>query len=285
MAQTTTLTPDLQRKEVEQYLSSQFPDLSAALTEMALNRPSDPKAFLGRYLLRHSNYNGPLLADLDNYLQNSSNKLPNKPLRIIIAGAACSGKGTQCELIKKDYGVVHISTGDLLRDAVAAGSDLGKQAKAYMDQGQLVPDDLIIGIVQDRLNEQDCKDRGWLLDGFPRSPGQADALNAAGVIPDIFLVLDVPDEVLIERVTGRRLDPVTGKIYHLKFDPPPSGEILNRVIQRSDDTEAKIRVRLDNYKANVASVESRYTAIMKRIDGNRKKESVYQSISFILSSL
>ena len=123
---------------------------------------------------------------------------------------------------------MHLSTGDMLRAAVKEGTELGKQAQAVMEAGQLVPDELIIGVVVDRLRQSDCVEKGWLLDGFPRTKPQADALNAAGMVPDCFLLLDVPQEVLVERVTGRRTDPETGKIYHLTFSPPENEEIAAR---------------------------------------------------------
>ena len=137
-----------------------------------------------------------------------------RPLKIIIAGAPASGKGTQCEVIKADYNVVHLSTGDILRAAVKAGSELGAEAKSYMDSGNLVPDELITGVVCDRLSQPDCEYQGWLLDGFPRTSAQAEALSRAGYDPDAFILLDVPQQCLVERVTGRRTDPETGKIYH-----------------------------------------------------------------------
>ncbi|MFN9981871.1 MAG: adenylate kinase family protein, partial [bacterium] len=144
-----------------------------------------------------------------------------RPLSIIIAGAPASGKGTQCEVIKELYDVVHLSTGDILRAAVAARTPVGIVAKGYMDAGKLVPDEVIINIVKDRLQEEDCQTRGWLLDGFPRTKAQAEALKEAGVCADCFIFLNVPDEILVERVVGRRTDPVTGKIYHVKYFPPP----------------------------------------------------------------
>ena len=142
------------------------------------------------------------------------------PIKIIIAGAPASGKGTQCELIREKFGVVHLSTGDMLREASAAGTEVGKLAQEYMSQGKLVPDEVIIGAVKERLAQPDCQQKGWLLDGFPRTGAQAQALVDAGIHADTFIFLDVPDEDLIERVVGRRADPVTGKIYHMKFSPP-----------------------------------------------------------------
>ncbi|CAM9554560.1 unnamed protein product, partial [Discosporangium mesarthrocarpum] len=199
--------------------------------------------------------------------------------RIIISGAPASGKGTQCELIKERYGVVHLSTGDMLRQAVKDETPVGLEAKSYMDKGLLVPDEVIIGIVCDRLAEADCQEKGWLLDGFPRTRAQvcacyADALTDAGIKADSFLLLNVPDEVLISRVVGRRLDPVTGAIYHIDFSPPPEGEVAGRVIQRSDDTAEKARVRLLAYHSNIDAIKGCYQDIMHSLDGAQPKSTV-----------
>ncbi|KAJ1476287.1 adenylate kinase-domain-containing protein, partial [Baffinella frigidus] len=142
------------------------------------------------------------------------------PKKIIISGAPASGKGTQCEFLVQKFGVVHISTGDALREQVVkAGTDLGKKAKGFMDSGGLVPDEVMIGIVNARLAEKDCVEKGWLLDGFPRTAAQAEAIKKGGHTADKFIILNVPDNILIERCVGRRTDPVTGKIYHTKFNP------------------------------------------------------------------
>lgn len=132
--------------------------------------------------------------------------------------------------------------------------------------------------VKDRLEESDCQANGWLLDGFPRTQAQAKALEDAGVSAGCFLFLDVPDEVLVERVVGRRTDPETGKIYHMTFSPPDDEEILNRLEQRSDDTEEKVKVRLEQFHANVDAVKDSYTDIMVSIDGNRSPSVVSEEI-------
>eukprot|EP00591_Stephanopyxis_turris_P001755 CAMPEP_0195517670 /NCGR_PEP_ID=MMETSP0794_2-20130614/11224_1 /TAXON_ID=515487 /ORGANISM="Stephanopyxis turris, Strain CCMP 815" /LENGTH=283 /DNA_ID=CAMNT_0040646509 /DNA_START=43 /DNA_END=894 /DNA_ORIENTATION=+ len=201
-----------------------------------------------------------------------------KPLGLIIAGAPASGKGTQCETIKETYGVVHLSTGDMLRAAVAAKSEVGISAKEYMDSGKLVPDEVIIGVVKDRLDELDCRTSGWLLDGFPRTRAQADALAEAGITADCFVFLDVPDSVLVERVVGRRTDPETGKIYHMTFSPPDDEEVLARLVQRSDDTEEKVKVRLEQFHANVESVMGCYKDISCEIDGTGNPTDVSKTI-------
>lgn len=199
-------------------------------------------------------------------------------LNIIIAGAPASGKGTQCEVIKEKFGIVHLSTGDMLRAAVAAKTEVGVKAKDFMDSGKLVPDEVIIGIIRDRLAESDCQTDGWLLDGFPRTEEQAKALAAVGASADCFIFLDVPDEVLVERVVGRRTDPVTGKIYHMTFSPPDDEEILARLDQRSDDTEEKVKVRLEQFHANVEAVKGSYEDIMVKIDGNQSPQVVSKEI-------
>lgn len=201
-----------------------------------------------------------------------------------IAGAACSGKGTQCELIKERYNLVHLSTGDMLRDEVKARSELGLEAEKFMNSGLLVPDQLIINIVKVRLQQPDCAERGWLLDGFPRTAVQAKTMIDEGIVPDVFLSLDVPDEALIERVTGRRLDPETGRIYHLKFDPP-SDDIKDRLIQRSDDTEEKIKVRLAQHHQNISAIEELFASQMSRVDGNAPKTTVFSTVCLAIDQI
>jgi adenylate kinase len=171
-------------------------------------------------------------------------------------------------VIKKELGVVHLSTGDMLRAAVKDGTELGVKAKQFMDAGQLVPDELIINVVVERLQQPDCQSKGWLLDGFPRTRAQADALAGLGIVADSFILLDVPQEVLVERVTGRRTDPETGKIYHMKFSPPTEPEVISRLVQRSDDTEEKIVVRYKEFCSHVDSVRECYKDITLWVDGS-----------------
>ena len=204
--------------------------------------------------------------------------------KIIIAGAPASGKGTQCAVIQQRFHVVHLSTGDMLRAAVAAGTAVGQQAKDYMDNGMLVPDEVIIGIVKDRLAESDCQTRGWLLDGFPRTAAQARALEEAGVVADCFVFLNVPDNVLVERVVGRRTDPDTGKIYHMTFSPPENEEVEARLVQRSDDTEEKVKVRLEQFHANVDAIKDSYTDISFSVDGNQAPAVVSELICEAIES-
>lgn len=208
--------------------------------------------------------------------------VPKAPPKILISGAPASGKGTQCNLLVEHYGVVHISTGDMLREAVKAETPLGLQAKKYMDFGTLVPDDLVISLLQDRIVRDDCRQKGWLLDGFPRTAVQAKALDDAGITPSAVLVLEVPDDILVERVVGRRIDPETGEIYHVKFNPAPSAEIAARLVTRSDDTEEKARIRLRTYYEHSQSILDHYSSALKKIDGNRSKSEVFDDIVGII---
>ncbi|KNA23673.1 hypothetical protein SOVF_022640 [Spinacia oleracea] len=209
----------------------------------------------------------------------------SRPLRIMISGAPASGKGTQCELITDKYGLVHIAAGDLLRAEISSGSENGKRAKEYMDKGQLVPDEIVVMMVKDRLLQPDTQEKGWLLDGYPRSLSQAIALKDLGFQPDLFILLEVPEELLVERVVGRRLDPITGKIYHLTYSPPETDEIASRLTQRFDDTEEKVKLRLQTHHQNVEAVLSMYKDIIIKVDGSALKQDVFAEIDMALSKL
>lgn len=204
------------------------------------------------------------------------------PLRIMISGAPASGKGTQCELIVQQYNLTHISTGDLLRAEVAAGTENGKLAQEYMQRGELVPNDVVVAMVEKKLTSAT---NGWLLDGYPRSLSQAEALENMNIRPHLFILLEVPDEILVGRVVGRRLDPVTGKIYHLMYSPPETPEIAARLIQRGDDTEEKVKLRLETYYSNVQSVLDVYKPVTKVVDGNRPKTEVFADIQNLITEL
>jgi adenylate kinase len=171
-------------------------------------------------------------------------------MRLILLGAPGAGKGTQANFIKEKFNIPQISTGDMLRAAVKAGTPLGLEAKKVMDAGGLVSDDIIIGLVKDRLKQPDCAN-GYLFDGFPRTIPQADAMKEAGVSIDYVLEIDVPDEAIIERMSGRRVHQTSGRTYHVKFNPPKvpgkddvTGEDL---IQRDDDQEDTVKKRLKVY--------------------------------------
>lgn len=208
-----------------------------------------------------------------------------EPLKIMISGAPASGKGTQCELIKKKYQLVHIAAGDLLRAEVAAGSENGKRAKEFMEKGKLVPNEIVVMMVKERLLQKDAQENGWLLDGYPRSLSQAKALEDLNIHPDLFILLDVSEDILVERVVGRRLDPVTGKIYHLKYSPPENEEIAARLTQRFDDTEEKVKLRLRTHNQNVDAVLAVYKDVIYKVNGNAPKEVVFDEIDNALSSV
>lgn len=208
-----------------------------------------------------------------------------KELQIIISGAPAAGKGTQCEFIKSNFGVVHISTGELLRSAMRDNSDLGNHVRAYMDAGKLVPDNIIIDVVCSRLSQQDCQQRGWLLDGFPRTKAQADALFRVGHIADCFILLDVAQSILLDRITGRRTDPITGKVYHLTHNPPLDPEVQKRIVQRSDDTAEKLVARYADYQAHTGAIRSYYEDKMVTVDGSGNKDSIRAHISDVLSKI
>ncbi|XP_039121827.1 adenylate kinase, chloroplastic-like [Dioscorea cayenensis subsp. rotundata] len=208
-----------------------------------------------------------------------------EPLKVMISGAPASGKGTQCEFIKNKYGFVHISAGDLLRAEVSAGTENGKRAKEHMEKGMLAPDEIVVLMVKERLLQPDAQQNGWLLDGYPRSASQAKALEDLGIRPDIFILLDVNEETLVERVVGRRLDPVTGKIYHLKYSPPENEEIAARLTLRFDDTEERVKLRLQTHHQNVEAVLSLYKDLVFKVDGNAQKDKVFTEIDNALSAL
>lgn len=183
-------------------------------------------------------------------------------MRLILLGAPGAGKGTQATFICKQFGIPQISTGDMLRAAVKAGTPLGLQAKSVMDSGALVSDDIIIGLVQERITQPDCA-KGFLFDGFPRTLPQADALKAAGVKLDYVLEIDVPFDAIIERMSGRRSHLPSGRTYHLKFNPPKvagvddvTGEPL---VQRDDDREETVNKRLQVYSAQTRPLVDYYS--------------------------
>lgn len=198
-----------------------------------------------------------------------------QPPRLVISGPPASGKGTQCEWLVKAFHVVHLSTGDMLRAAIEANAPLGRDAKAFMDAGELVPDELIIELILDRLQRPDCVRHGWLLDGFPRTRAQALAMMAKGVVPDAMLVLEVPDGDIVQRIAGRVLDPETGKTYHLTFNPPPD-DVAGRCVVRSDDNAETIRVRLATYHANCVAVTSVFASACEVVyaDGTQPIERI-----------
>jgi adenylate kinase len=171
-------------------------------------------------------------------------------MKLILLGAPGAGKGTQAAFLCQKYGIPQISTGDMLRAAVKAGTEMGLAAKKVMDAGGLVSDEIIIGLVKERIAQADCAN-GFLFDGFPRTIPQADAMKAAGVKIDTVLEIDVPDEAIIERMSGRRVHVASGRTYHVKYNPPKTAGVDDvtgeALIQRDDDQEETVRKRLQIY--------------------------------------
>lgn len=199
------------------------------------------------------------------------------PRRLIISGPPGSGKGTQCAKLVGKYGVAHISTGDALRAQRRAGTPLGQKAQSYMDAGDLVPDQLVLEIVKAETEKPECR-KGWLLDGVPRTAVQAEALNGMGLVPEAFILLEVADDLLVDRITGRLTDPVTGAIYHERNNPPPTAEVRARCTRRKDDTEDALRQRLKAYHRNVDAVRGFYQKELVRVDGNQPREKVFRDV-------
>ncbi len=182
-------------------------------------------------------------------------------MRILLLGAPGAGKGTQAQFLMSKFGIPQVSTGDMLRGAIRAGSPLGIEAKTYMDQGALVPDKLVIALVKDRIQQADCT-QGFIMDGFPRTLPQAEALRSIGVDFDFVLEIDVPDDEVIRRISGRRVHPASNRIYHIEFSPPKvaghddvTGEPL---VQRPDDQEATVKSRLAIYHAQTQPLVQYY---------------------------
>jgi adenylate kinase len=216
-------------------------------------------------------------------------------LNLILLGPPGAGKGTQAERLREDFGLPHISTGDMLRAEVGAGSELGLAAKRYMDAGDLVPDEVIVGMITKRVREPDADD-GFLLDGFPRNAEQADALAKAleglGRKLTAALLIDVPDDELVRRLAGRRVcvkNP--SHIYHVEFDPPKHEGVCDqdgsRLIQRDDDKEETIRHRLDVYHAQTEPLIAHYdvAGLLRRFDGTREPDEVHARIRATIATL
>lgn len=216
-------------------------------------------------------------------------------LNLILLGPPGAGKGTQAERLQADFSLAHVSTGDMLRSQVTEGTELGKEAKGYMDRGELVPDEVIIGMIAERMQQPDARE-GFLLDGFPRNESQADALDAAlrehGRRLTAVLRIDVPDDELLRRLTGRRVcvkNP--SHIYHVELDPPKHEGVCDqdgaRLIQRDDDSEETISRRLEVYHAQTAPLIDYYerTGLLRSFDGTRSPDEVHRHLRATLATL
>lgn len=203
-------------------------------------------------------------------------------MNLIMLGAPGAGKGTQAQKLAAHLKIPQISTGDMLRQAVAEGTQLGMEAKKYMDAGKLVPDEVVVGIVKERLQKEDCKN-GVILDGFPRTLEQAKALDEITRIKCV-INIDVPEEILVERITGRRSCKKCGAVYHVKYNPPKNKDRCDvcgeNLYQRDDDREETVRKRLETYRSQTKVLIDYYAAQQKlvEIDGNRDIEAIFKDI-------
>ena len=214
-------------------------------------------------------------------------------MKIVLLGPPGAGKGTQAKSISNKYSIPHISTGDIFRKNISENTPLGVEAKSYMDNGQLVPDEVTINMVKDRLQQDDCR-AGYLLDGFPRTVAQAEALNSflieRGEQLDTALLIKVPNEFILERMTGRRVCPSCGASYHVKFNPPSvEGKCDlcgSEVIQRKDDAVETVKERLDVYQKETQPLIDFYgnKQLLSKVDGTKAINEVFRGICEILGN-
>ncbi len=215
-------------------------------------------------------------------------------MNLILLGPPGAGKGTQASRIIDKFKIPQISTGDILRAAVREGTEMGKEAQKYMNEGKLVPDSVVIGIIRDRLAQDDCKN-GYLLDGFPRTLPQAEELNkildTLNSKLDAVISIEVPDEEIITRITGRRMCKNCGAVYHVKFSPPEKDGICDKcggeLYQRDDDNEATVRERLSAYKAQTEPLKEFYgkQGLLKEVNGTGDIDKIYSEIEAILKEI
>lgn len=209
-------------------------------------------------------------------------------MRMILVGPPGAGKGTQAARLVDTFRIPHISSGDMLRAAVKEGTKLGVEADGFMKAGKLVPDEVVIGMILERIKKPDCSN-GFMLDGFPRTRPQAEALDKAmtdaGVKLDAVVLIEVPDALLEERACGRRSDPVTNTIYHLKYNPPPA-DIVDRLVHRKDDTKEAVDTRIQKYHSETAPIVPFYEqhGILKRVDGVGDPDTITTRITAVLDA-
>jgi adenylate kinase len=215
-------------------------------------------------------------------------------LNLILLGPPGAGKGTQAERLREDFDLPYYATGDILRGAVADKTDLGQQAKEYMDRGDLVPDEVMVGVIAERIDSDEARD-GFLLDGFPRTLRQADALDEAlsdlGRRLTAVLAIDAPDQEVIRRLSGRRVNPKTGRIYHVEFDPPKNPGFCDvdgtKLVQREDDRPETVEHRLEVFHEQTSPLSEYYDSrgLLRRFDGTRAPDEVHGHIRATLATL
>ncbi len=214
-------------------------------------------------------------------------------MKIVMLGAPGAGKGTQAIKIADKYGIPHISTGDIFRANIKGGTELGMKAKSYMDKGELVPDEVTIGMLLDRISQDDCKD-GYVLDGFPRTIPQAESLTKAlaeqGQKIDYAIDIDVPDEAIVKRMSGRRACPKCGATYHIVYAAPKTENVCDKcgseLIVRSDDKPETVQDRLNVYHKQTEPLISYYkeTGVLREVDGTKELEDVFNAVIAILEN-
>lgn len=220
----------------------------------------------------------------------TANTATRKANRILLLGAPGAGKGTVAKALVDRFGLTHLSTGDMLRAAVAAGTSVGKLAQGFMSAGNLVPDEVMVRIISERVQQADCRladgTPRFLLDGFPRTMPQAAALDAEGLTPDLVLYLKVDDEVIVRRLSGRRSCPACGNPHHVEFAPPVVDHLCDRcntpLVHRPDDHEGPIRRRLEAFKAMTGPLVERYAPMLASFDASQAPESVLKAVVHVL---
>ena len=211
-------------------------------------------------------------------------------MRIILLGPPGAGKGTQANIIKQKFNIPQISTGDMLRAAINEGSELGISAKKIMDAGELVSDDLILDLVKERIDQHDCK-QGYLFDGFPRTITQANGITTSGISIDYVVEITVKDKEIIKRMSGRRVHLVSGRTYHIEFNPPKiegkDDETGDELVQREDDHESTVRRRLDVYKKETAPLIDYYNKLSREVDSKVKYLEIngMQDVQYVASDI
>jgi adenylate kinase len=208
-------------------------------------------------------------------------KAPRRPMRVLMLGPTGAGKATQCNRLARKYGLIHISTGDLLRKEAAKSETFAAQVQTFVDAGALVPDDLVSSVVCQRLLQTDCRERGWVLDGFPRTTNQADALAKHSLEANRCIVLAVSDEKCLERITQRRIDPATGDIYFLNEQEAPKS-VAGRLITQDKDQATNARTLIMEYQQSSEQLSLHYTKILKEFDGTQDVDAIGEQIEHFL---